>query len=63
LVAAVVSLEDGAEFDETTVRDRLKAELSAYKIPKRFAAVSRSNIPVLASGKVDLAVLQEVFDA
>jgi acyl-CoA synthetase (AMP-forming)/AMP-acid ligase II len=63
LVAAVVALEDGAEFDETTVRDRLKAELSAYKIPKRFAAVSRSNIPVLASGKVDLAVLQEVFDA
>jgi len=56
-------LEDGAEFDEATVRDRLKTELSAYKIPKRFAAVSRSNIPVLASGKVDLAVLQEVFDA
>jgi acyl-CoA synthetase (AMP-forming)/AMP-acid ligase II len=63
LVAAVVALEDGAEFDEAAVCDRLKAELSAYKIPKRFAAVPRSDIPVLSSGKVDLVALQKVFDA
>ena len=63
LVAAVVALEDGAAFDEAAVRERLKAELSSYKIPKRFAAVSRSEIPVLSSGKVDLAALQKVFDA
>ncbi len=63
LVAAVIALEDGAEFDEAAVRERLKAELSAYKIPKRFAAVPRSEIPVLSSGKVDLAALQKVFDA
>jgi|tagenome__1003787_1003787.scaffolds.fasta_scaffold20815427_1 acyl-CoA synthetase (AMP-forming)/AMP-acid ligase II len=63
LVAAVVALEDGPEFDEAAVRDRLKAELSSYKIPKRFAAVPRSDIPVLSSGKVDLAALQKVFDA
>jgi acyl-CoA synthetase (AMP-forming)/AMP-acid ligase II len=63
LIAAVVALGDGAEFDEATVRDRLKAELSAYKIPKRFAAVSCSDIPALASGKVDLTALQKVFDA
>jgi acyl-CoA synthetase (AMP-forming)/AMP-acid ligase II len=63
LVAAVVALEDGAEFDEAAVRDQLKAELSSYKIPKRFAAVPRSDIPVLSSGKVDLAALQKVFDA
>jgi acyl-CoA synthetase (AMP-forming)/AMP-acid ligase II len=62
LVAAVVALEDDAEFDEAAVRDRLKAELSAYKIPKHFAAVSRSNIPLLSSGKVDLAALQKLFD-
>ncbi len=54
LVAAVVALEAGAEFDEAAVRERLKAELSAYKIPKRFAAVPRSDIPLLSSGKVDL---------
>ena len=63
LVAAVVALEDGAEFDEDAVRARLKGELSAYKIPKRFAAVPRSDIPLLSSGKVDLAALQKVFDA
>ena len=51
LVAAVVALEDDAEFDEAAVRDRLKAELSAYKIPKRFAAVPRSDIPVLVQRK------------
>ena len=63
LVAAVVALEDDAEFDEAAVRERLEAELSAYKIPKRFAAVPRSDIPLLSSGKVDLAALQKVFDA
>jgi acyl-CoA synthetase (AMP-forming)/AMP-acid ligase II len=63
LVAAVVALDDGTEFDEATVRKRLKDELSAYKIPKRFAAVPRSDIPVLSSGKVDLTALQKVFDA
>jgi acyl-CoA synthetase (AMP-forming)/AMP-acid ligase II len=63
LVAAVIALDDGAEFDEAALRKQLKAELSAYKIPKRFAAVPRSEIPLLSSGKVDLAALQKVFDA
>jgi acyl-CoA synthetase (AMP-forming)/AMP-acid ligase II len=62
LVAAVVAVEDGAAFDEAAVREQLKAELSSYKIPKRFAAVPRSAIPVLSSGKVDLAALRKVFD-
>jgi acyl-CoA synthetase (AMP-forming)/AMP-acid ligase II len=63
VVAAVIALEDGADFDEAALRERLKAELSAYKIPKRFAALPPSDIPVLSSGKVDLAALQHVFDA
>lgn len=63
LVAAVIALEDGSEFDEAALRDALRAELSAYKIPKRFAAVLRSEIPVLSSGKVDLGALQRLFDA
>lgn len=62
-VAAVIALEDGTEFDEAAVRDQLKAELSAYKIPKRFVVVPRSEIPVLSSGKVDLAALRKLFDA
>lgn len=63
VVAAVVALDDDGEFDEAAVRDRLKTELSAYKIPKLFVAVPRSTIPVLSSGKVDLAALQKLFDA
>ena len=62
LVAAVVVLDDDTEFNEAAVREQLKAELSAYKIPKRFAAVPRSEIPVLSSGKVDLAAVQKMFN-
>ena len=63
LVAAVVALEAGAEFDEAVVRERLAAALSAYKIPRRFATVPCSEMPLLSSGKVDVAALQKVFDA
>jgi acyl-CoA synthetase (AMP-forming)/AMP-acid ligase II len=63
VVAAIIALEDGAEFDEAALRERLKAELSAYKIPRRLAAVPRSEIPVLSSGKVDIAHLTKLFDA
>ena len=63
LVAAVVVLEAGAEFDEDTARERLKAELSAYKIPRRFAAVPSSDIPLMSSGKIDMPRLTKLFDA
>lgn len=62
IVGAVVALEDGASFDEAACRERLRAELSAYKIPRRFAAIPAAHIPVLSSGKVDLPRLAEVFD-
>ncbi|OBI21144.1 class I adenylate-forming enzyme family protein [Mycobacterium sp. E2497] len=63
LVAAVVVVPDGAAFDPAALRDRLKAELSAYKIPRRFVAVSRSELPLLSSGKVDTRGLRELFGA
>ncbi|RAV14629.1 long-chain fatty acid--CoA ligase [Mycolicibacterium sp. GF69] len=62
LVAAVIALEDGMSFDAETCRERLRSELSAYKVPRRFAAVPSSRIPVLSSGKVDVSRLAEVFD-
>ncbi|GAB3033544.1 AMP-binding protein [Mycobacterium bourgelatii] len=63
LVAAVIALPDGAtDVDETALREGLKAELSAYKIPKRFIAVPRAEIPLLSSGKVDLQRLKKLFD-
>jgi len=63
LVAAVVALENGDHFDETALRRKLAAELSAYKIPKRFAALPAAEVPLLASGKVDIRQLRRVFDA
>jgi acyl-CoA synthetase (AMP-forming)/AMP-acid ligase II len=63
LVAAVVAMEDGGEFDEEALRERLKGELSAFKIPRRFVAVPSAQIPVMSSGKVDLPRLTKVFDA
>ncbi|MGZ8814977.1 MAG: ANL family adenylate-forming protein, partial [Mycobacterium sp.] len=63
VVAAVVELDAGDEFDENTVRERLKVELSAYKIPRRFAAVASSDIPLMSSGKIDMPRLTKVFDA
>src|SRR6202011_3590470 len=63
IVAAVVALENGAHFDETTLRRKLAAELSVYKIPKRFAAIPAAEIPLLASGKVDVRELKRVFGA
>jgi acyl-CoA synthetase (AMP-forming)/AMP-acid ligase II len=60
LVAAVVVQPD---FDEAATRERLRAELSSYKIPRRFLALSRTEIPLLSSGKVDLRRLRKLFDA
>ncbi len=63
IVAAAVVAENGAEFDEPALRDALRSELSAYKIPKRLVALSRSEVPLLSSGKVDVERLKAVFDA
>jgi acyl-CoA synthetase (AMP-forming)/AMP-acid ligase II len=63
LVAAVVVTPDGATFDEAALRERLKGELSSYKIPKRFIALAHNEIPLLSSGKVDSQRLGRLFDA
>jgi acyl-CoA synthetase (AMP-forming)/AMP-acid ligase II len=65
IVAAVVALDvdtSGTQLDEATLRRKLAAELSAYKIPKRFAAIAAAEVPLLASGKVDVQQLKRLFD-
>lgn len=61
VVAAVVALDDGAQFDEAVLRERLKAELSSYKIPRRVVVVPSTRIPVMSSGKIDLPRLATFF--
>jgi acyl-CoA synthetase (AMP-forming)/AMP-acid ligase II len=60
LVAAVI-IQSGV--DEAALRERLKGELSSYKIPKRFLALPRAEVPLLSSGKVDTQRLKRLFDA
>ncbi|KQH77485.1 AMP-binding protein [Mycobacterium gordonae] len=63
LVAAVVVLPDASHgFDEAALRLRLRTELSAYKIPRRFVALPRGQIPLLSSGKIDTLRLRKLFD-
>ncbi|MBV9089580.1 MAG: acyl--CoA ligase [Mycobacteriaceae bacterium] len=63
VVAAVIVLDDDADFDEVALRRELEAELSAYKIPRRFAVVRHDEVPLLSSGKVDRSQLRPMFDA
>jgi acyl-CoA synthetase (AMP-forming)/AMP-acid ligase II len=62
LVAAVIVQSVQPGMDEPALRKRLKDELSSYKIPKRFVAVSRADLPLLSSGKVDIQRLKSLFD-
>jgi acyl-CoA synthetase (AMP-forming)/AMP-acid ligase II len=63
IVAAAVVAADEAAFDEKALRDALKSELSAYKIPRRFVTLAPSEVPLLSSGKVDVPKLRALFDA
>ena len=63
LVAAVVVRPDGAAaLDDAALSERLKTELSAYKIPKRFISLPSADVPLLSSGKVDTRQLRKLFD-
>ncbi|OBB99040.1 class I adenylate-forming enzyme family protein [Mycobacterium sp. 852002-40037_SCH5390672] len=63
VVAAVVVQADGAAaFDGAALAERLKTELSAYKIPTRFVALHSADVPLLSSGKVDTRQLRTLFD-
>jgi acyl-CoA synthetase (AMP-forming)/AMP-acid ligase II len=61
VVAAVVVSDD--DVDECALAHQLTSELSAYKIPKRFVALSPSEVPLMSSGKVDHRRLKQVFNA
>ena len=62
VVAAVVATADPAAFDEAAVRAALRAQLSSYKVPRRFAVIHSDELPVKSSGKIDVAALRELFD-
>lgn len=59
IVAAVIVPGD-IPIDDDSLRQRLKEELSAYKIPRRFITVAADDLPLLAGGKVDPRALAEM---
>jgi acyl-CoA synthetase (AMP-forming)/AMP-acid ligase II len=58
-VAAVVVPEDGALIDPDALRQRARAELSAYKVPTLVRAMTEDDVPWLASGKPDKITMRK----
>jgi acyl-CoA synthetase (AMP-forming)/AMP-acid ligase II len=52
-VAAAVVLKQGAELDAEALRERLKDELSAYKLPRHVFFYGDGELPFTDSGKID----------
>lgn len=62
VVGAVIAADVAADIvDEATLREQLKKELSAYKIPRRFLCLPGTEVPLLSSGKVDTRQLKKLF--
>jgi len=52
-VVAAVILNSGQTLDAATLRQRLKQELSSYKVPGKIFFCAKDDIPFTDSGKVD----------
>jgi acyl-coenzyme A synthetase/AMP-(fatty) acid ligase len=62
-VVAAVALNPGASLDATVARERLRAELAAYKVPRHIAVFAgQADLPQLDSGKVDRRRLAQILD-
>jgi len=58
-VAAAVVLEAGRELDADDLRERLRKELAAYKIPSHVFFAAKAELPFTDSGKIDKRRLAE----
>ena len=62
LVAAALRVPDGREApDPDVLQTRLRARLSAYKVPKLILIMPDADVPMMSSGKLDLPTLKERF--
>ncbi len=53
-IVAAVALQPGASIEPDELRERLRAELASYKVPRHIAVfASAAELPQLDSGKVD----------
>ncbi|MCV7317041.1 acyl--CoA ligase [Mycolicibacillus parakoreensis] len=60
-VVAAVIVPGSAQVNVASLGDRLRTELSAYKIPRRVTTVAADDLPLLPGGKVDTRGLAKAF--
>ena len=61
-VVAALALNPGASLDAVEVRERLRGELAAYKLPRHVAVFAgQADLPQLDSGKVDRRRLAQIL--
>jgi acyl-CoA synthetase (AMP-forming)/AMP-acid ligase II len=60
LVGALVRAPEG-RVDVDDLRTRLRARLSAYKVPRVVVVVPAEKVPMMSSGKLDLRALKELL--
>ena len=52
-VAAAIVLDTGRDLSTEDCRNRLRDELSAYKIPRHIFFAAKADLPFTDSGKID----------
>ena len=62
LVAAVIVPQSGEQPDAEELRLHVKAELSAYKVPRKFFFYARDELPFTDSGKIEKRALLRMID-
>ncbi|MAG29781.1 MAG: acyl-CoA synthetase [Deltaproteobacteria bacterium] len=63
LVAAAIVLQQGEQVTAAGLRSELKAELSAYKVPREIRFYEHEDLPFTDSGKIDKRALIEMIDS
>ena len=62
-VAAAVVRHAGRDISADDLRERVKRELSAYKVPRHFVFFEGAALPFTDSGKIDRRRLQGLISA
>jgi acyl-CoA synthetase (AMP-forming)/AMP-acid ligase II len=60
-VAAAVVLDSGRSLEAEELRDRLRKDLAAYKIPRHVVFAAKAELPFTDSGKIDKRRLAELL--
>jgi len=60
-VAAVVAVAPGAQIDEDALTSSARELLSSFKVPRHYRIVEEADLPVLPTGKVNIAALRSLF--